>query len=73
MTPFFLLNSIDATNSDRFGAFVNDSKLANCLMRMIIVNGRPRLCLFSKRGLAAGEELRYDYAAPDLWWRKEVK
>ena len=42
-------------------------------MRMLIVNGRPRLCLFSKRGLEAGEELRYDYAAPDLWWRKEVK
>ena len=64
MKCLFLYNIINT--------FVNDSKCGNCLMRMVLVNDTPHLCLFSKRNLSAGEELRNDYAAPNLWWRKEV-
>lgn len=39
-------------------------------MRKIVVDGVPHLCLFASKDLVDGDELRYDYKAPDLWWRK---
>ena len=45
-----------------YGRFVNHSrKGANVYGRVLTVDGRPRLCFFSKRQLQAGEELLIDY------------
>lgn len=66
--------SIDATDNPRFCAFVNDStsKYANCVMQKKVFDGVPRLCLYTRKTINAAEELRYDYGAPNLWWRKTV-
>ena len=29
----------------------------------------PRLCLFAVQNIGRYQEIRYDYDAPDLWWR----
>lgn len=51
---------------------VNDAKesLANCKMRKVLVGSKPILCLFAKRPIEIGEELRYNYGVADLPWRK---
>ena len=43
-------------------------------MRKIVVDGQPRLCLFAKKDITEGTEIRYDYGEPSavLPWRKEV-
>ena len=35
-------------------------------------DGHPHLCLYALQDIASGTELRYDYAAPNLWWRNTV-
>ena len=60
---------MDATNNDRLGRFVNDSPEANSKMKVIQVKHKPRLCLFADEFIKKGQEIRYDYDAPDLWWR----
>ena len=39
-----------------------------------MVNGQLRLCLFAKKDIREGMEVRYDYGEPFavLPWRKEV-
>ena len=71
---FFFFSSIDATNSSRLGKYVNDSNKANsnAKMRQIEVDGFPRLCLFALKDIKAGTELRYDYEATGVWWRKTM-
>ncbi|KAJ8046142.1 hypothetical protein HOLleu_04718 [Holothuria leucospilota] len=40
-------------------------------MRTVKVGGpSPRLCLFARRDIGEGEELRYDYGVDDLPWRQ---
>lgn len=53
---------------------VNDSKTGNCVMKKIVVAGKPHLCLFVVRSLKPGEELRYNYGDDkNLFWRDKVK
>lgn len=70
-----MIYSIDATRNDgKLGRLVNDaeegSPLNNCLMKLILVDNYPRLCLFAKRTIKCGEELRYDYGDTHLPWRQ---
>ena len=52
--------SIDATESHRIGKYINDSprRYANAVMKPIVVNQFPRLCLFAATDIRCGEELR---------------
>ncbi|XP_057298490.1 uncharacterized protein LOC130629354 isoform X2 [Hydractinia symbiolongicarpus] len=61
---------IDATFCNRLGKFVNDSIKPNCAMKGIKINGQTHLCLFALRDIEIGEEIRYNYNAPGLLWRK---
>ena len=64
--------SIDATNSQRLGRFLNDEpkRTANCLAKSYILVGKPRVLFFAARDIRCGEEIRYDYGGGDLPWRK---
>ena len=59
----FLCNSIDASTNARICKYVNDTsnKYANCEMRIVECNNKAHLCLFAKRNIPEGEELRYIY------------
>ena len=59
--------SEDATReSGRLGRLINHSKTqCNAAMRVIEVDGRPRLCLFSLRDITVGEEILFDYGRKD--------
>ncbi|XP_028418510.1 N-lysine methyltransferase KMT5A-A-like [Dendronephthya gigantea] len=62
---------VDATYSDGLGRLVNDAeaRVANCLMKRLIINSQPHLAIYAKRDLCKNEELRYDYGVKDLPWR----
>ncbi|XP_069109788.1 uncharacterized protein [Argopecten irradians] len=68
---------VDATEEPTEGALlgrlVNHAKrgIANSTMRLIDLDGTPRLCLFSLRDIAQGEELRYDYGIDKLPWENQ--
>ena len=55
--------SIDATEEDgRMGRLVNHSKTnANVVVKVIVSDSRPHLCMFASKDLATGQELQYDY------------
>ena len=44
----------------------------NAEMRLVEVDMKPHLALFARRSIAKGEEIRYDYNAPNLPWRNQV-
>ena len=53
--------SIDATEAEELGQYVNDSTQSNsnAKMKLIMVNGEPTLCLFACiEAIKAGTELR---------------
>ena len=52
---------IDATMRGGKARFINHSCDPNCVARPIKVEGKPRIVIYSKRAIAAGEELCYDY------------
>lgn len=58
--------------------YANDAEeseiICNAVMKMKVFNNYPRLCLFAKRQINAGEEIRYDYGEDEetLVWRKKV-
>ena len=62
--------SIDATYDDRLGKFVNDSAKPNTVIKSVIVDGSVHLCMFALKEITNGDELRYNYNAPGLFWRK---
>ncbi|XP_065937325.1 N-lysine methyltransferase KMT5A-B-like [Magallana gigas] len=69
------LKCIDATNTERKGKYIKDeevgSPLNNCVMRLLVTENYPRLCLFANRDIKAGEESRYDYGIEaNLPWRQ---
>jgi len=67
------LSSIDATtDNSQLGRLVNDDvgKGENCIMKTVKVANTKRLCLFAKRHIIAGEELRFDYGVDNLSWRQ---
>ncbi|KAH3777884.1 hypothetical protein DPMN_179332 [Dreissena polymorpha] len=42
----------------------------NAEMKIVLVHGKPHLCLFATKDISVNEELRFDYAVPKLPWRK---
>ncbi|KAJ8311178.1 hypothetical protein KUTeg_011279 [Tegillarca granosa] len=69
---------IDASRSyGHLCRYVNDapegSSMCNAKMKMEQFNGYVRLCLYAKRDLIKGEEVRYDYGDNDhnLYWRSQ--
>ncbi|XP_052217394.1 uncharacterized protein LOC127835130 [Dreissena polymorpha] len=76
---FFKYNSkslcIDATQDIFFaGRMVNDVIKGdirnNAEMKIVLVHGKPHLCLFATKDISVNEELRFDYRVPNLPWRK---
>ncbi|XP_028414258.1 N-lysine methyltransferase KMT5A-like [Dendronephthya gigantea] len=69
---FFDTLCVDATFATGLGRMVNDSetKLANCLIKKVIVDGQHHLALFAKKKISKNEELRYDYGVKNLPWRR---
>ncbi|CDS42598.1 histone lysine n methyltransferase setd8 [Echinococcus multilocularis] len=54
---------VDATEeTGKLGRLINHSRLhPNCVVKVIPINGIPRLALFAKTEIPPGEELLYDY------------
>ncbi len=44
----------------------------NCVIKVVMVDEKPHLCIFASRDIITGEELRYDYGIPTLPWRKVI-
>ena len=55
---------IDATKKGNLARFINHSCDPNCYTRIIQVANTPRVVIYSKRYIKAGEELTYDYKFP---------
>lgn len=66
--------SIDATESNRLGKFVNDAppRYANCVAKTMMVLGQPHVILFASRDIPAGSEIDYNYGGGNLPWRKVI-
>jgi len=73
------LHRIDGTATNRLGRYVNDaksgSKECNSKMKLVLIEGYPRLCLFATCDITEGVEIRYDYGDDDenLYWRHKVR
>ena len=56
---------------------INDAEkghaMNNCCIRIVVVDDKPRLCIFATKEIRKGQELRYDYGVPSLPWRKVNK
>ncbi|XP_059187548.1 N-lysine methyltransferase KMT5A-A-like [Centropristis striata] len=65
---------IDASKEDgSLGRLVNDDhKSPNCVMKKVIVNNRPHLCLFAVRNIEVGTELDYNYGDSKWPWRQKA-
>ena len=72
---FSVIYSLDGTESDGLGKYVNDSpdNYSNCQMKKFTLDGQPHLCLVAKTNINAETELRYDYYDTNLFWREKVK
>ena len=66
-----LCSSIDATFSTSLGKFVNDSSKPNSKMNIVLIDGKPHLLLFALIDIQPDTELRYNYGATKLWWRRK--
>ncbi|KAH3792385.1 hypothetical protein DPMN_145881 [Dreissena polymorpha] len=42
----------------------------NAEMKIVLVHGKPHLCLFATKDISVNEELRFNYGVPNLRWRK---
>ena len=60
--------SVDATETDCIGKYINDSTSPNSKMVKHIRDNKPRLVLFAITTIPAKMEIRYDYGAKGLWW-----
>ena len=65
-----IFSSIDATYTSCLGKYVNDSTFPNAKMMVQIIDKKPHLLLFALDEIQAGTEIRFNYGAPGLWWRK---
>jgi SET domain-containing protein len=52
---------VDATLQGGTARFINHSCEPNCATRVVSIDGINRIAIFSKREIAIGEELCYDY------------
>ncbi|KAL7394755.1 hypothetical protein ABVT39_003470 [Epinephelus coioides] len=66
---------LDASEEDgSLGRLVNDNhKNPNCIMKKIIVNNKPHLCLFSLKKIEIGDEIDYSYSDAKWPWHSKVK
>ncbi len=66
--------SIDASKEDgSLGRLVNNShKSPNCIIKKVIVNDRPHLCLFAVKNIEPGTEIDYNYGDSKWPWREKV-
>lgn len=71
---FLILFSLDASEEDEsLGRLVNDNhKNPNCVMKKIIVNNKPHLCLFAMKKIEIGSEIEYNYGDSKWPWRRKV-
>ena len=70
---YFPRFSVDATLcEDRLGRYVNDSTKPNVKIDKLLQGTTVHLCMYALTDILPGTELRYNYNAPDLWWRKDV-
>lgn len=67
---------IDAASCvDHICQYVNDNNVkdANARMKLLDIDGRPKLCLFATKDIGVGEELSYPYGDDkNLWWRNKI-
>ncbi|XP_070409407.1 N-lysine methyltransferase KMT5A-A-like isoform X1 [Nothobranchius furzeri] len=65
---------LDASEEDgSLGRLVNDNhKNPNCVMKKIIVDNKPHLCLFSLKKIEIGAEIYYNYGDSKWPWRSKV-
>ena len=68
---FISFHSIDAYSTKRLGRFANDGwgSGANAYVKLTHTNGNPHLCLFAKKHIKSGTEIRYDYNRRSAPWR----
>uniref|UniRef100_A0ACD6AQC3 Uncharacterized protein n=3 Tax=Avena sativa TaxID=4498 RepID=A0ACD6AQC3_AVESA len=55
---------VDATKRGGLARFVNHSCEPNCYTKVITVEGKKKIFIYSKRRIHAGEELTYNYKFP---------
>jgi len=55
---------IDATKKGNLARFINHCCDPNCYAKIITVGDRKRIIIYSKRDIAVGEEITYDYKFP---------
>lgn len=70
----FVFNSIDATFNGGLGRLVNDdARQPNAVMKKLIIDDAPSLCLFAATEIKVDQEIRFNYG-PDtknaMWWRR---
>ena len=71
---FFSSNATNESFSQ--GHMVNDATpgdpMLNAVMKIVIVEKIPHLCLFAFRNIECNAEIHYDYGVPNLSWRKVI-
>lgn len=55
---------VDATRCGAIARFMNHSCDPNCYAQIVNVENEPRIVIYSKRAIASGEEITYDYKFP---------
>lgn len=57
------ISSIDATNSNYLGKYVNDSpeRYSNATMKRVRLKNEIHLCLFASKVISIGTEIRFDF------------
>lgn len=65
--------SEEPTCPPRLGRLVNHGRRQerNAVMKVLVCNGAPELCLFATKPIAAGTEILYDYGVK-VPWESEV-
>ena len=63
--------SVDATKTECKAKYINDSSRGNARMFTQMQDGILKLVLYATKLIPAKSEIRYNYNAPGLWWRKE--
>ncbi|KAJ8018888.1 hypothetical protein HOLleu_42874 [Holothuria leucospilota] len=65
--------SVDASSSKRKGRYINDEwQSPNAVVEKLECHNKPRLAIFAKRRIDAGEEIRYNYGIINAPWRQNA-
>lgn len=57
---------VDATKQGGLARFINHSCEPNCYTKIILVDGRKKIGIYSRKSICEGEELFYDYKVSKL-------